>query len=401
MIVGKTATVVLSQNPAYKPTHGFLIPANFDFDMDITYIITRSDRVGGAQMHVRDLAAAIQQRGHHVHVICGGDGPYFQMLEAAGLPFTKLPSLVRPLRPWTDFRCVQDLKRELRRLKPHVVHAHSSKAGLLGRLAAHQVGIPAVFSAHGWSFTDGIAPHLAFGFRIAERRAANWCSKILCGCEGDRQMGLAAHVGDESKIETVWYGIHNLAEPILADPTKQPPNMVMVARFEPQKDHDTLLRALSKVADVPWTLDLLGDGPLRPANEQLAAELGLADRIHFRGMQPSGDYLPHSQLCLLITNWEGLPLSTLEGMRIGLPLIGTSVGGIPEQITDGESGYLVPRGDVETLAERLRRLLTDPAFRAKMGRQGKQRFDKDFQYERMLVKVESVYEQAISSHKSV
>ncbi|MFK8112789.1 MAG: glycosyltransferase family 4 protein [Rubripirellula sp.] len=362
--------------------------------MDITYIITRSDRVGGAQLHVRDLSAAIQQRGHNVHVICGGDGPYFDLLSDAGVSFTRLPSLVRPVRPGTDWKCLGDLKRELRRLNPQVVHAHSSKAGLLGRLAAHQLGIPAVFSAHGWSFTDGIAPHLAFVFRMAERRAANWCTKILCGCEGDRQMGLRAKVGDESKIQTIWYGIHNLSEPQKADPAKQPPNLVMVARFEPQKDHETLIRALGQVADLDWSLDLLGDGPLRPAMEALASELGIADRIQFRGMQPSSEFLPNSQLFLLITNWEGLPLSTLEGMRIGLPLIGTSVGGIPEQITDGESGYLVPRGDDHALADRLRKLLLDPSLRKQMGQKGLQRFHADFQYERMLEKVESVYQDA-------
>lgn len=361
--------------------------------MDITYIITRSDRVGGAQLHVRDLAAAIQQRGHNVHVICGGDGPFFQLLEEANLSFTKLPSLVRPVRPWTDWKCLGDLKSELKRLSPQVVHAHSSKAGLLGRLAAHQVGIPAVFSAHGWSFTDGIAPHLAFLYRIAERRAANWCQKILCGCESDRQLGLSAKVGDENKIETLWYGIHNLENPVIADSSKQPPNMVMVARFEPQKDHETLIRALGKVADLEWSIDLLGDGPLRPAMESLAKDLGIAQRVHFRGMQPSADFLPQSQLFLLITNWEGLPLSTLEGMRIGLPLVGSIVGGIPEQITDGESGFLIPRGDVETLANRLRELLTKPDMRIEMGQKGLERFQTDFQYERMLVNVESVYQQ--------
>ena len=369
--------------------------------MKIVYVITRSEAIGGAQLHLRDLAAAMQKRGHDVHVLVGdSDGPFFPLLDEVNVSYTKIKNLVRPVSPLTDWRCIGELKKVVKQHSPDLVHCHSAKAGLLGRYAASSLKIPSVFSAHGWSFTEGVKKSRAAVYKVAERMAARWCQRILCGCERDRQTGLVAGIADEKKIETIWYGIHNLDDAPMADPSTQPPNMVMVARFEEQKDHKTLISALGKVKDLGWTVDLLGDGPLRPANEALAAELGIADRINFAGAQPTREFLLKSQFFLLISNWEGLPLSTLEGMRVGLPLIGSDVGGIPEEITDGESGFVVRRGDVDQLADRLRQMISDPDMRIEMGRKGKERFDADFQYERMLARVENVYQRVVEEFKS-
>lgn len=367
--------------------------------MKIVYAITRSDRVGGAQLHVRDLALAMKQRGHQVHVLCGGDGVFFELLRDAGLDATAIGSLVRPVRPWVDRRCMTELAEQFSRLSPDLVHSHSSKAGVLGRYAAHRLGIPNVFSAHGWSFTPGISKNTAWVYKRVERHAAKWCDRILVGCEGDRQYGLEHGVGDPQKIKTIWYGIHHDADDPIADPARSPANLLMVARFERQKDHATLLHALARIKDCPWTVDLLGDGPLRVEAERLAAEYGISDRVRFRGAVPSAQYLGNAQLFLLITHWEGLPLSTLEAMRTGLPMIGTRVGGIPEQITDGENGYLVDRGDVETLAVRLRELVDQPALRRQFGEAGRARFLQDFTYDRMLDAVEMVYRDLLATRE--
>ncbi len=366
--------------------------------MKLLYIITRSDSIGGASLHVRDLAAAMQHRGHDVHLLVGGtEGPFFPILAKAGLSVTPMPNLVRPVSPWKDIRCIGDLQNQIRVRTPNLVHCHSSKAGILGRYAAHRQKTPAIFSAHGWSFTDGIPSRSAAAYRILERRAATWCDKILCGCHRDREMGLRAGIGDKDKIETLWYGVRDLDEARMAEPAVAPPKMVMVARFEQQKDHGTLIDALGRVKDIPWTIDLVGDGSLLPAMKAKSTHLGLANRINFVGAQPTKEYLLTSQLFLLITNWEGLPLSTLEAMQVGLPLIGTDVGGIPEQISDGQSGYIVPRGDVERLAQRLRVLLADGDLRARFGAAGKARFEADFRFERMIDRVEAVYQRVIDS----
>ena len=142
----------------------------------------------------------------------------------------------------------------------------------------------------------------------------------------------------------------------------------MVARFGAQKDHPTLLRALAGLRDLPWQLDLVGEGPLLSQTRTLAASLGLEDRVHFLGQRMDVDrILANAQVGLLITNWEGFPLSILEAMRANLPVVASGVGGVSESVTDGVTGFVVPQGDVEVLRDRLRRLLSDPALRASLG----------------------------------
>jgi glycosyltransferase involved in cell wall biosynthesis len=365
--------------------------------MKIVYVITRSDRIGGSQIHVRDLAVAMQGRGHDVHVLCGGDGVYFDMLREVGVAATSVPSLVRPVRPALDRKCYNELKSLFAVHQPDLVHSHSSKAGILGRLAAYKSNIQNIFSAHGWSFTPGISKKSAWVYKRIERQAARWCDRILVGCEGDRQYALQHSVASPDKIKTIWYGMHHGDQDPIAVPEKQPPNLLMVARFEKQKDHATLISALAKIKDLSWTIDLLGDGPLRPEVEASAIRLGIADRIQFRGAVPSTQYLGAAQLFLLITQWEGLPLSTIEAMRTGLPMIGSRVGGIPEQITEGENGFLVDRGNVDELAVRLRTLVSDARMRKDFGDHGRKRFLKDFTYQRMLIDVEAVYRDVVSA----
>jgi glycosyltransferase involved in cell wall biosynthesis len=164
-----------------------------------------------------------------------------------------------------------------------------------------------------------------------------------------------------------------------ADPGRTPVRLVMVARFGAQKDHPTLLRALAGLQDHAWELDLIGDGPLRAETESLAASLGLGDRVRFLGQRTDVDQiLATAQISLLVTNWEGFPLSILESMRAGLPVVASSVGGIGESVRDDENGYLVPRGDVESVRDRVERLLTWPGLRARMGANGRTRYEREF-----------------------
>lgn len=124
--------------------------------MRIAYVITRADVVGGAQVHVRDLAAAMQNAGHEATVLAGAPGPLAQQLAARGVAFRDVPALVRPIAPLRDVAALRQLRARLRELRPNLVSTHSSKAGWLGRLAARSLGIPVLFTAHGWAFTTGV-----------------------------------------------------------------------------------------------------------------------------------------------------------------------------------------------------------------------------------------------------
>ena len=121
--------------------------------LNIFYLITRSDTIGGAHVHMMDLAARAQSDGHNVEVLVGGNGPYAALLRDKGLKVINLRYLVRPVRPHLDILAVWECWRVLRHFKPDIVHVHSTKAGLVGRLAARLAGTPVVFTAHGWAFT--------------------------------------------------------------------------------------------------------------------------------------------------------------------------------------------------------------------------------------------------------
>jgi glycosyltransferase involved in cell wall biosynthesis len=176
----------------------------------------------------------------------------------------------------------------------------------------------------------------------------------------------------------------------------------MVARYGAQKDHPTLLRALASLQRHPWELDLIGDGPLMGDTEALARELGLAGRVHFLGQRNDVDRrLASAQISLLITNWEGFPLSILEAMRAGLPVVASDVGGVAESVRDGESGFLVARGDVAQLRDRIERLLADPHLRRRLGASGRERFVRDFTLDVSVAKTLAVYRDTLAGAGAV
>jgi glycosyltransferase involved in cell wall biosynthesis len=363
----------------------------------IAYIVTTASPIGGAQIHVRDLAAAVSGQGHSPSVITSGTGPFIDDLRRLGIPVVVLRHLAVPIRPLRDLRALREIRAALTGLRPELVAAHSSKAGILGRLAGRSLRVPVVFTVHGWAFTPGVPPLHAAVYRQVERLVGPLASRIITVSEFDRRLGLAAGIAGEDRLVTVHNGMPDVATSLRANPGRTPVRLVMVARFGAQKDHPTLLRALARLQDHAWELDLIGDGPLRAETESLAMALGLGGRVRFLGQRTDVDQiLANAQVSLLVTNWEGLPLSILESMRAGLPVVASSVGGIGESLRDEENGYLVPRGDVELLRDRIERLLASPGLRARMGANGRTRFEQDFTLDHSVSRTLAVYRDVLA-----
>ena len=365
--------------------------------MRIVYIITKASPIGGAQIHVRDLAAAVAAQGHSPTVITSGSGTFIDDLRRLEIPVLVLRHLTTPIRPLSDLRALGEVRSALATLKPDLIAAHSSKAGILARLAARSLRVPVVFTVHGWAFTPGVPPLQAALYRQVERLVGPLASRIITVSEYDRRLGLAARVAPEDRLVTVHNGMPDVPPELRADPARSPARLVMVARYGAQKDHPTLLRALADLRQHPWELDLIGDGPSMGQTEALATELGLAGRVRFLGQRTDVDrILAAAQVSLLVTNWEGFPLSILEAMRAGLPVVASSVGGVAESVRDGESGYLIPRADVPHLRDRIERLLTDPALRARLGAAGRARFVRDFTLSASVARTLGVYRAALT-----
>ena len=369
--------------------------------MRIVYLVTRADPIGGVQIHIRDLAAALQAEGHSPIVITSGSGPFVDQLRAQNTPTVVLRHLTQPINLMRDLRALFEVRAVLRELRPDLVAAHSSKAGVLGRLAGRSLRIPVVFTAHGWNFTPGIPPLQAAVYRQIERLAGPLTSRIITVSEFDRRLALDARIAAKDRVVTVYNGIPDIPRPLRADPAETPVRLVMVARFGPQKDHPTLLRALAGLSNLPWELDLIGEGPLLGQMKSMAGTLGIGGQVRFLGQRTDVEQiLAKAQVNLLVSNWEGFPLSILEAMRAGLPVIASSVGGIDESVRNEDTGYLVPRGDVEVLRDRIARLLASPALRLRLGASGRSRYEQHFMLDHSVSKTLAVYQDVLAGKSS-
>lgn len=367
----------------------------------VVMLITRADQIGGAHLHVADLAAALRDRGHGVEVWVGGEGPYLLALAERAVPFRRLDHLTRPIRPPADLRALLEIRALLRRERPDVLSTYSAKAGLLGRLAAVGTGVPAIFTAHGWAFTEGTSPLAKGPFLLAEMIGASVADRIVTTCEFDRQLAVRHRVAPASKIVNIYNGVHDVDPGLGADPAADPPRVIAVQRFEPQKDHATLLEALAGLREQEWALDWVGDGVQLSEARSLAAELGIVDRIRWLGLRSDvPELLARAQVFALTSRWEGFPFSILEAMWAGLPVVATAVAGVPESVQDGVTGFTVPREEPAAVREALARLIRDSALRVRMGEAGRSRYEERFTYDRMLDENESLLREVAREHRS-
>ncbi len=364
--------------------------------MRLAYAITRSDDLGGAQIHVRDISSALKDDGHQVAVFGGKRGVLARQLDQLGVPYVEIPEIQRELRPVRDARAYRKLRNALRDFAPDLVSTHTAKAGFLGRAAARSLGVPAVFTAHGWSFADGVPAVRQTLYRWLERTAAPVADRIIVVSDRDRRTAVRERVASLDKLRLVYNGMPEVSEDLFARPDSEPVRLVSIARLAEQKDHPTLFHALAELRDMNWQLDLIGDGPLREPIENLARELGIADRVSFLGLrEDAAQFLAKAQIYLLISNWEGFPRSILEAMRAGLPVIASDVGGVRESVSDGTTGYLVPRSDTDLLADRLRCLIESTELRLTMGKEGRVHYEQRFTFERALDETLTVYRELV------
>jgi glycosyltransferase involved in cell wall biosynthesis len=358
--------------------------------MRVLYLITLAER-GGAQVHVADLLRGFSGE-FEIALGTGEDGYLCDVARDLDIPVFQLPHLVHPMQPLTDLRAVWESSRIMRSWKPDLVHAHTSKAGMIARAAGLISGTPVVFTAHTWSFSACFSWQQQKVSVPLERLAGRTNYPIITVSEANRDLAARHRISHPDKLITVWNGIDDT--PHRADPgAAQRPRIVMVARFCSQKDQSLLVRALSGIGR-DFHLVLVGDGPLRPELEAQSGALG--SRITFAGERSDvAEILAGAQILVLATKWEGLPLCILEGMRAGLPVVASDVGGVAEAVSDGETGFLVPMGDEQKLRLRLDQLLRDPDLRMRLGTQGRRRYERDFTLSRMLVRTAAVYRSAL------
>ena len=352
----------------------------------VLHVITRLT-LGGSSENTVCQVLALQAAGYACTLAVGFDESDAASVDEArgrGCRLIDIPGLGREVVPWRDLRALAALVRLMRRQRVQVVHTHTSKAGFIGRLAGRLAGVPAVIhQPHGHIFYGYYGTRRSAFFATLERVAARWSDRIVMLTERGTEEHLAQGIGHRAQFVVVPSGVPTAtvrssapSQAVARTRLGVPPQtfvIVGVGRLVHIKGFDLLVAALAGVStEIPDArLILVGDGPEREALAAKAAALGVGAQLELGGAV-SGvagvvDYLDAADVCAAPSRNEGMGRALVEAMALGLPVVGTAVGGIPAVIGADEAGRLVPPDDVPALTRALLELGRDRALRAKLG----------------------------------
>lgn len=365
----------------------------------IAYIITLPN-LGGAQSHLYEVMKHIGSYGYEPILLTGTKGWLTEQAGQLGIRFYIIEHMLREISPLNDWKAIGEIKKVLRIEQPAIVHCHSSKAGALGRLAAKFCGIPAVFTAHGWAFTEGVSPKKRLAYQLIEGMMGFITKKIICVSEYDRQLGVRKLPMHRKKMVTV----HNCIPDTeyVRDWNKKPLGdtlkCIVIARFSPPKKNTAILRGLRELLDNGRKISVtfVGDGPDLPAAKAEAERLHLQDEAIFFGARDDVEQLlPQYDLFILLSNWEGFPISIIEAMRAGLPVVASDVGGVSEAVTDGKNGYLI-RKDDSNFVNVLSGMSSDKEIVSVLGCHAREAYVNTFGMINMLLEIKQIYKNTIN-----
>jgi lipopolysaccharide/colanic/teichoic acid biosynthesis glycosyltransferase/glycosyltransferase involved in cell wall biosynthesis len=375
----------------------------------ILRVIARMN-VGGPAIHVVNLTAGLDPTRFSSILVTGtenpGEGSMLDLAVANKIEPVVIPEIVgqATLKP-RDWKALIALYRLMRKERPHIVHTHAAKPGVLGRVAARLAGVPViVHTFHGHILHGYYGPVMTWLLRRMERILARSSDRIIAVSEQVKQDLVRYGVAPVEKISVIPLGFD--LQPFLDSGEYRGtfsrelglPNdarlVGIVGRIFPIKNHRLFLEAAARVAaeEPSARFVVVGDGALRPEMEAHARRLGIADRVTFAGWRRD---LPriYSDLDALVVSSrnEGTPVSAIEAMAAGCPVVATRVGGLPDLIADGETGRLVPSEDAPALAAAIIRVLRDPAAAQQMARAAREEVKQRFRVERLIADTERLY----------
>lgn len=371
--------------------------------MRILYVITKSE-IGGAQTHLMEVVRYMHYVGHNVLVVTGTAGWLTNELATIGVDYVILPDLIREINPAKDIKTINSICHILEDKQPDIIHCHSSKAGIVGRIAGAIKNVPAVFTAHGWAFTSGISLAKRIIYVAIEHMMLGITRKVICVSEFDRQLAKRWFLHNYNRVVTVHNGIVDKAfNGNLVREYSLPLKLISVARFSHPKKNMELIKAveqINKLYSDNLQLNMVGDGPLLSEAQAYVTAHKLENEVHFLGSRTDvDDILNQNDIFCLISNYEGLPISIIEAMRAGMPIIASDVGGVNELVQDGVNGFLIPRGNISELVEKLKYILDHKELIKFMGEASRKIYEEEYTADRMNQKILSVYNEVIAVHK--
>jgi glycosyltransferase involved in cell wall biosynthesis len=368
--------------------------------------------VGGPSLHVSYLAEGLETRGYRTTLAAGrlsdGEGDMAFVAAGRGIDVEWIPHLQREISPARDIAVVRHLAGVIRRERPHVLHTHTAKAGAVGRLAALASGQARppviVHTFHGHMLKNEFDPVRERAFRNIERRLAAVADTLVTVSPEVRDELVEIGVAPATKFAIVRLGIE-LSERVggeeegaaLRSGLGVSVNRFMVGwvgRMTAVKQVGDVLVTVRRLRDrgCDAALVMVGDGPDREVLEQRARALGLDEGVFFVGFQEDvGPWFHSFDALLLPSRSEGTPVSAIETLASGRPVVATRVGGVADVVHEGVDGYLVEFGDVQAAADRLARLAADPRLRRQMGAVGRERVLRRYRVPRLVEDVDRLY----------
>src|SRR5580765_6667442 len=353
--------------------------------------------MGGPAIHVSNLAAGLETRGYHTTLVAGslarGEDSMAYVAERLGVSVVSMPEMQREVAPLHDARSIRRLTAIMREERPHILHTHTAKAGALARAAALVAGKGrppiVVHTFHGHVLKGYFGPGRTAFFRQVERNLARTSDVLVAVSPEVRDELVESRIAPHDKFTVIRLGIPKDAFVV-----------GWVGRMTGVKDTGAVLHIVRAARErgVDAVLCMVGDGPDRERLEQLAHDLGIARSTYFVGYQSdvAGYYRLFDAFLLPSVN-EGTPVSAIEALASGTPVVATRVGGVPDVVRDGVDGFLVEPGDVEAAADRLAALARDPELRERLGTAARKDIRERYSVARLVDDVDRLYRSLLAA----
>lgn len=358
--------------------------------MKILYTITKSE-MGGAQMHVSYLAKGMKDAGHAVAIMSAPSGWLENEATKMGIRFYPNKYFANSFNPLSIIKAGRLVKKTVSEFSPDIIHTHSSFAGVITRFTIRGK-IPTIFTAHSWAFTDGASIFRKVVAVVSEKFVSKWAKKIICVSNYDKGLALKYKISSKEKLSVVHNGI-----PSFSFESKERRNKIIsVGRLAYPKNFELLIEAFNESKIENFTLNIIGDGPDEKRIKDKIAKLNLKDKVFLENKKTHEEvlnYFQQSAFFILISKHEGLPITILEAMSTGLPVIASKVGGIPEEINE-DCGVLVSN-NVNDVAQAIKKF-EDKNILEKFGANARARFQEMFTLEKFLAETKKLYDEAVS-----
>jgi glycosyltransferase involved in cell wall biosynthesis len=374
--------------------------------------------MGGPALHVAYLTKGLEERGYRTTLAAGslahGESSMSFIAEDLGVEVVPVPQLHRDISPLYDTQSVARIVRLIRRVRPHILHTHTAKAGAIGRFAALGAGDArppiVVHTFHGHVLRGYFDPARTAVFREIERQLARTTTRLIAVSPEVRDDLVEIGVAPPEKFSVIRLGIALDSRITSSDESRAelralfgvPPDRFVIGwigRMTAIKRLPDVLTAFRdlRARGVDATLCLVGDGPDRADVERRAHELGIARHVLSVGYQRDvAPYYAFLDALLLPSANEGTPVVAIESLAARKPVVATRVGGVPDVVVDGTDGFLVPVGDVTAMADALERLARDPGLRARMGEAGNARVVPRYRVERLVDDIDALYRELLA-----